>query len=68
MIQRGCTPEKIKPAMIDLWLSRPTSNPPSHPPATAIIAAFTESELPQVEKKADDAPTASAISSSACAK
>ena len=52
VIQRGCTPEKISPATIDLWLSRPTSRPPSAPPATAIIAALTDSELPQVEKNA----------------
>ena len=34
-------------------------------PATAIIAALTDSELPHVEKNACAAPTASAISSSA---
>src|SRR5882757_6986546 len=65
VIHLGCTPEKIRPATIDLWLSRATSNPPSVPPATAIIAAFTDNELPQVEKKAESAPTASAINASA---
>ena len=37
-------------------------------PATAIIAALTDSELPQVEKYVRSAPTASAMSSSACAR
>lgn len=64
VIQRGCTPEKISPATIDLWLSRLTSRLPS-PPATAIIAARTDRELPQVENHAVSAPTASAIRSSA---
>lgn len=64
VIQRGCTPEKISPATIDLWLSRPTSRLP-WPPATAIIAARTDRELPQVENQAISAPTASAIRSSA---
>lgn len=41
------------------------SSSPFSPPATAIIAAFTDSELPQVEKKAISAPTASAIRFSA---
>ena len=41
------------------------SSPPSAPPATAIMAALTESELPHVEKNAASAPTASAIRSSA---
>lgn len=50
---------------MDLWLSRATSRPPSLFPATAIIDALTDRELPQVEKKAERAPTASAISSSA---
>jgi hypothetical protein len=59
---------EIRPATIDLWLSRPTSNPPVDPPATAIVAAFTDSELPHVEKNAVDAPTASAINSSARAR
>lgn len=63
-IQYGRTPEKISPATMDLWLSLATSRPPSCP-ATAIMAAFTDSELPQVEKNAASAPTASAISSSA---
>jgi hypothetical protein len=58
-------PEKINPPTIDLWLSRGTSRPPSDPPATAIIAARTDNELPHVEKNAVDAPTASAISFSA---
>ena len=62
--QRGCTPEKIRPATTDLCASRPTSSSPL-PPATASIAALTDRELPQVEKKAWSAPTASAISSSA---
>ncbi len=64
-IHRGWMPEKISPPTIDLWLSRGTSRPPSDPPATAIIAARTDSELPHVEKNAVDAPTASAINCSA---
>ena len=47
--------------------SRLTSRSPDTP-ATASIAAFTDSELPQVEKNACSAPTASAINSSACFK
>jgi hypothetical protein len=40
----------------------------SDPPATAIIAAFTDRELPHVEKNAVCAPTASAIKSSAAVR
>ena len=70
--QRGCThrgrrPEKTRPATTDLCASRPSSRSPSAP-ATASMAAFTDSELPQVEKNACSAPTASAISSSAVSR
>jgi hypothetical protein len=66
VIQRGWMPEKIRPPAMDSWLSCGTGRPVSAPPATSIIAALTDSEMPHVEKNADDAPTASAISSSAC--
>ena len=66
-IQRGCNPEKINPAVTDSWASRLTSSSPDTP-ATASIAAFTDRELPQVEKNACSAPTAAAINSSACFK
>jgi hypothetical protein len=52
VIHRGVTLLKIRPATIDLCESRPTSRPPGWLPATAIIAVFTDSELPQVEKNA----------------
>lgn len=52
VIHRGVTLLKIRPATIDLCESRPASSPPGSLPATAIIAAFTDSELPQVEKNA----------------
>ena len=42
-----------------------TSSSPDGPPATASIAAFTDNELPHVEKNAMSAPTASAINCSA---
>ena len=57
-------PEKTRPATTDLCASRLISRSP-WPPATASMAALTDRELPQVEKKACSAPTASAISSSA---
>lgn len=68
VIHRGVTPLKINPATIDLCESRATSNPPGSFPVTAIIAALTDSELPQVEKNAWSARTASAISCSAAAR
>ena len=63
-IHRGCIPPKTSPATTDLCASRLTSRSP-RPPATASMAALTDKELPQVEKKACSAPTASAISCSA---
>jgi hypothetical protein len=67
LIHRGSSPAKIKPATTDLWASRDTSSS-RVPPATASMAALTDSELPQVEKKAWPAPTASAINCSARAR
>lgn len=65
----GCThtgwmPLMISPATTDLCALRLTSSF-SPGPATEIIALFTDSELPQVEKKALSASTASAMRSSA---
>src|ERR1700712_5928502 len=48
-IHRGCNPAKIKPAVTDLCASRLTNKSPDTP-ATASVAAFTDRELPQVEK------------------
>ena len=52
--QRGSThtgsmPDRISPETTDLWASRPISSL-SCGPATASIAAFTDRELPHVEK------------------
>jgi hypothetical protein len=52
--QRGSThtgsmPDRISPETTDLWASRPISSF-SCGPATASIAAFTDRELPHVEK------------------
>ncbi len=58
----GSMPERISPDTTDLWASRPISSF-SCGPATASIAAFTDRELPHVEKNVCSACTASAISS-----
>ena len=58
-IHFGCNP-KTRPAVTDLWGSPLTKRSPPNP-VTASIAAFTDNELPQVEKNACSAPTASVI-------
>jgi hypothetical protein len=58
-------PASSSPETTLLWMFR-AINSFSPGPATAIIAVFTDSELPQVEKKAVSACTASAMSSCAC--
>lgn len=58
-------PLTITPAMTDLCALRLISSF-SPGPATDMIAVFTDSELPQVEKNVVSASTASAIRSSAC--
>lgn len=47
----GRMPERMSPDTTDLWASRPTSSS-SCGPATDSMADLTDSELPQVEKKA----------------
>ncbi len=60
--QIGSTPLTTTAAMTDLWALRDSSSF-SPGPAAASMAVFTDRELPQVEKNACSAPTASAISS-----
>ena len=60
-------PASSSPETTLLWMFRAMSSF-SPGPATEIIAVFTDSELPQVEKNAVSAWTASAMSSWACCR